>query len=112
MTGDRLVERVREICLALPGTSEKLSHGAQSFFVKQQYLAVRADGHHGNLRPQLWCAAPAGVQAEVVADDPDRFFVPPYVGGRGWIGVYLDGDVDWDELAAIAAEAHATVTSR
>ncbi len=96
--------------MALPGTDEKLSHGAQSFFVEQHYLAVRADGHHQNPRPQLWCAAPAGVQAEVVADDPDRFFVPPYVGGRGWIGVYLDGDVDWGEIAAVAAEAHATVT--
>ena len=58
----------------------------------------------------LVCAAPPGVQEELIEDDPDRFFRPPYVGGRGWIGVRLDGGVDWDEIAAILAEAHRTIT--
>jgi len=112
MSGDGLVERVREICLALPGTTEKLSHGAPSFFVTGQYAAVRPDGHHDRTDPHLVCAAPPGVQAELVDDEPERFFVPPYVGGRGWIGVLLTGDVDWDEIEHVLGEAHATVTGR
>ncbi len=107
--GDDLVERIRRICMALPGATEKMSHGAVSFFAGKQFAAVRAGGHHGDPRPQLWCPAPPGVQAELVEDDPARFFVPPYVGGRGWIGLVLD-DVDDDELTQILTEAHATVT--
>ena len=104
-----LVERIRAICAELPGTTEKLSHGAPSFFAGKQYAAVHADGHHNRSEPHLVCAAPAGVQQELVDDEPDRFFVPPYVGGRGWIGVLLAGDVDWDEVAQILSEAHAAV---
>ncbi len=107
--GDELVGRVRGICGALPGTTEKVSHGAPSFFAGKQYAAVRPDGHHDRTAPHLVCAAPPGVQQELVDDDPERFFVPPYVGGRGWIGVLLTGDVDWDEIAQILGEAHSTV---
>jgi predicted DNA-binding protein (MmcQ/YjbR family) len=64
------------------------------------------DGHHDDQFPHLWCAAPPGVQEELTNTEPDRFFRPPYVGHRGWIGVRLDGDVDWDEIARICAEAH------
>jgi hypothetical protein len=63
------------------------------------------DDHHGDGRLALWTAAPAGVQAEQVDDDPERFFVPPYVGYRGWLGVRLDRDPDWDEVAGIVADA-------
>lgn len=105
-----LVATIRAICVELPGTTEKLSHGAVSFFAGKQYAAVRPDGHHGDPRPQLWCPAPPGVQDELVEDDPDRFFRPPYVGGRGWIGVVLTA-VDTEELAAILTEAHAVVTT-
>ena len=112
VAGNDLVQRVREICLGLPGTTEKISHGAPSFFVKRQYAAVRPDGHHDRAEPHLVCAAPPGVQAELVDDEPERFFVPPYVGGRGWIGVLLTGDVDWDEIGHVLAEAHATIGGR
>jgi hypothetical protein len=105
-----VVARVRTICEQLPGTTEKLSHGAPSFFAGKQYAAVRPDGHHDRTEPHLVCAAPPGVQEELIEDDPDRFFRPPYVGGRGWIGVRLDGDVDWDEIASILTEAHRTIT--
>jgi hypothetical protein len=108
--GDDLVERVREICLALPGTTEKISHGAPSFFAGKQYAAVRPDGHHDRTDPHLVCAAPAGAQEELIEDDPERCFRPPYVGGRGWIGVLLTGDVDWHEITEILTEAHGTVT--
>jgi hypothetical protein len=105
-----VIDRIREICLALPGTTERISHGAPSFFAGKQYAAVRLDGHHGRTEPHLVCAAPPGVQAELVEDEPERFFRPPYVGGRGWIGVLLTGEPDWDEIAQILAEAHASVT--
>lgn len=110
-SGAELVERVRAICLALPDTTEKLSHGAPSFFAGKQYAAVRPDGHHDRTEAHLVCAAPAGVQQELIEDDPERFFRPPYVGGRGWIGVLLTGDVDWDEIGQILVEAHRTVRS-
>jgi predicted DNA-binding protein (MmcQ/YjbR family) len=64
------------------------------------------DGHHDDQFPHLWCAAPPGAQEELTSTEPDRFFRPPYVGHRGWIGVRLDGDVDWHEIAGICAEAH------
>jgi hypothetical protein len=113
MTDDELAaieQRLREICLALPGTTERLSHGAPGFFAGRQYLAIRMRGHHRNEFPHLWFAAAPGVQAELVDGEPDRFFVPPYVGGRGWVGLRLDGELDWDELAAICADAHRNVT--
>ena len=66
-------------------------------------------GHHQQQFPQLWCAAPPGVQDELVLTEPDRFFRPPYVGGRGWLGVRLDGEIDWHELSAICEEAFRTV---
>jgi hypothetical protein len=88
---ERTLERIRKICLALPETSERLSHGAPTFFVrgKRAFLMVLTD-HHGDGRFAIWCAAPAGMQRMLVEADPGRFFVPPYVGHRGWLGVRLD----------------------
>jgi hypothetical protein len=81
---ERTLERLREICLALPETSERLSHGAPTFFVREKraFLMVLTD-HHGDGRFAIWCAAPAGLQATLVDVDPEKFFVPPYVGHRG-----------------------------
>lgn len=106
----RALERLREICLALPETSERLSHGAPTFFVrgKRAFLMVLTD-HHGDGRFAIWCAAPEGVQEMLVENDPGKFFVPPYVGHRGWLGVRLDRGLDWDELAGIAEDAFAEV---
>ena len=101
--------RVRAICLALPEVTEKQSHSAPAFFVKKQFLALWINGHHHHEFPHLWCAAPLGAQEELVEADPDRFFRPPYVGGRGWIGVRLDRSVDWDEIAQICEDAYRTV---
>ena len=102
-----ILARLREICLALPETSERPSHGAPSFFVggKRCFLMV-LDDHHRDGRFAIWCAAPAGDQAMLVDADPERFFVPPYVGHRGWLGVRLDGGIDWDELAGIVEDAY------
>jgi hypothetical protein len=108
------LERLRAICLALPSVTERPSHGAPTFFVqdKKTFVQFWVDGHHQDDFPHLWCAAPPGVQEELVASEPDRFFRPPYVGGRGWIGVRMDGAVDWDEVAGICEDAYRVVAPR
>jgi hypothetical protein len=107
---ERTLRRIRAICLALPETSERLSHGVPTFFVRGQraFLMVLTN-HHGDGRFAIWCAAPAGMQAMLVEADAERFFVPPYVGHRGWLGVRLDRGHDWDEIAGIAEDAYAEV---
>jgi hypothetical protein len=107
---DQELARVRRLCLALPETTERLSHGSPTFFVRDKKVFVNfLDDHHGDGRLALWCAAPPGTQAELVATDPERFFRPPYVGHRGWLGVRLDRGLDWNELAGIAEDAYAEV---
>jgi hypothetical protein len=107
---EQVLAKLREICLALPETSERLSHGAPTFFVRQKraFLTVMTD-HHGDGRFAFWCAAPDGMQKMLVEADPERFFVPPYVGHRGWLGVRLDRGLDWGEVAGIAEDAYADV---
>lgn len=103
---------MRAICLAFPGAEERLSHGAPAFFVGRQFLMLWPDGHHDHSFPHLWCAAPSGAQEELVSSEPRRFFRPPYVGGRGWIGVRLDEGIDWVEVAATREEAYRTIAPR
>jgi hypothetical protein len=102
----KVLGTLREICLALPETSERLSHGAPTFFVREKraFLMVLTN-HHGDGRFAIWCAAPDGMQKMLVEAEPERFFVPPYVGTRGWLGVRLDVDVDWDEVAGLVEDA-------
>jgi hypothetical protein len=71
-----------------------------------------AADHHHDERVAVWLAAPPGRQESLIETDPILFFRPPYVGARGWAGVYLDVRVDWDELAALVADAHATILER
>jgi hypothetical protein len=105
-----VLDRIREVCLALPETSERLSHGHPTFFVrdKRSFLTV-LDDHHGDGRFAIWCAAADGVQQMLVEADPERFFRPPYVGHRGWLGVRLDRRIHWDELAGIVEDAYVEV---
>jgi hypothetical protein len=110
---DDVLRRLREICLALPETSERLSHGAPSFFIRDKTCFLMLfDDHHGDGRFAIWCAAPAGDQQLLVDADPEKFFVPPYVGHRGWLGVRLDRGVDWEELAGIVEDAFCTVAPK
>src|SRR5438045_893824 len=110
VTEQRILAAVREICLGLPETSERLSHGAPTFFIREKRsFATVWDNHHGDGRFALICAAPEGMQAALVGTDPDRFYVPPYVGHRGWIGVRLDRGFDRDEIAGILEDAYAEV---
>jgi hypothetical protein len=106
-----LAGRLREICLALPEVTERASHGAPTWFVrdKKSFVTLWASGHHEDDFPHLWCAGLPGAQVSLVAAASDRFFRPPYVGGRGWIGVRLDGEVDWAEIAELCEDAYRTV---
>ncbi|MDZ4827120.1 MAG: MmcQ/YjbR family DNA-binding protein [Actinomycetota bacterium] len=113
MRPDQAVVRVRKICLALPETTERLSHGAPTWFVRgKKTFVMFLDDHHGDGRLALWVAAPPGVQDTLVDEEPDRFFVPPYVGTRGWLGVRLDRAVDWDEIVQIAEDAYRVVAPK
>jgi hypothetical protein len=107
---ERTLDLIRGICLGLPETSERLSHGAPTFFVrgKRSFVMVLTD-HHGDGRFAIWCAAAEGMQRLLVEADGERFFVPPYVGHRGWLGFRLDRDFAHDELAGILEDAYATV---
>lgn len=108
-----LEERVRAICLSFPEATERISHGSPAFFVNRQFVALWPDGHHEDDFAHLWCAAPPGAQGELIAMDPDRIFRPPFVGARGWIGVRLDGEVDFDEIERHLDDAYrAIATSR
>jgi hypothetical protein len=104
--------RVRDLCLALPGVTERPSHGAPAFFAGGRWFATFMDNHHHDGRLALWCAAPAGVQAARVEEDAERYFVPPYVSGRGWLGVRLDRGLPWDDVAGALEDAYAEVAPR
>jgi hypothetical protein len=101
--------RVRSICMALPEVTEKISHGSPAFFVKKQFVALWIGGHHDHGFPHLWCAAPSGAQEALVEGDPERYFRPPYVGGRGWVGLRLDKPIDEEDLAGLLEDAYCTV---
>lgn len=103
---------LRRLCLALPEVTERLSHGEPTWFVRgKKTFVMYADHHHDDVLG-FWCAAPAGARDALVAADPDRYFVPPYVGGRGWLGVRLDGEVDWDEVREVVIDAYRVVAPR
>ena len=105
--------RIRELCLSLPETSERLSHGQPTFFVREKKSFVMyLDNHHDDGRLALWCAAPPGMQEALVAGEPEHYFRPPYVGHRGWVGVRLDRDLGWNEIAGAIEDAYATVAPK
>ncbi|MGH8776673.1 MAG: MmcQ/YjbR family DNA-binding protein [Jiangellaceae bacterium] len=112
MTADDPLDRLREICLALPETTERLSHGEPTWFVRDKKTFVTYANHHHDDVLGFWCAAPEGAQAMLVAADPGRFYRPPYVGHRGWLGVRLDVEVDWDEVADIVEDAYRMVAPK
>src|ERR1700733_3013862 len=86
---DALLERVRDVCFQFGGTEEKLSHGAPSFHVRGKMFVMFAEDHHRDGRVAMWCKATFDEQKRLVAMDPERYFVPPYVGVKGWVGVVL-----------------------
>jgi hypothetical protein len=116
VSGDPLedpLERVRALCRALPETTERLSHGEPTWFVRDKKTFVTYANQHHDDRVGFWCAAPPGAQEALAADDPVHFFRPPYVGHRGWLGAYLDvPGVDWQHLEEIIEDAYRCVAPK
>ena len=98
------IERVRRLCLSLPETTEKISHGEPTFFVRKKVFAMFANNHHNDGRIAVYCPVPLGYQPVLLEAAPEKFFYPPYVGVRGWIGIHL-GQVEDEELLSHLREA-------
>jgi predicted DNA-binding protein (MmcQ/YjbR family) len=100
------VDRLRAICLALPETSEKIAWGEPTWRVRGRLFAQLDDHHHGAEHLAVWLPAPLGEQEALVAADATRFFRPPYVGVRGWVGVRIDGRPDWKVVTRLVEQAY------
>jgi predicted DNA-binding protein (MmcQ/YjbR family) len=103
------LERLRTICLALPDAVEAGGVGDPTFKVREKMFAMR---HPMNGRESLWCKAPKGLQEVIVGSDPEHYFVPPYVGHHGWIGVWLDQEVDWEQVAELIEDSYRMTASK
>jgi len=101
---EKHLKRVRRICVALPETTEKLSHGEPTFFVRKKVFTMCSFNHHNDGHIAVVVPAPPGIQAMLIEGAPDKFYRPPYVGGAGWIGIELDRVSD-QELAFHIREA-------
>lgn len=109
LTSAQALTRVRRICLALPEATEKIAWGSPTFRVRDRIFVMFVDDHHGDGRLAIWCNADRDAQVGIVEADPRRFFVPPYVGPRGWIGIRLDRRPNWAVVAALIEEGHRRV---
>lgn len=104
------LEHLRAICLALPETTERMSHGEPTWFIRDKKSFVTFSNRHHGGEFGFWCAAPFGAQDAMIAAEPAVFFRPPYVGHRGWVGVRLDlEDVNWEQVRDVVREAFRTV---
>jgi hypothetical protein len=110
----RPLTRLRKLCLALPEAHEVEAWGEPTFRVRNKLFAMyaAAGNHHGDGRPAVWCKAAPANQTLMVSAAPARFFVPPYVGPSGWIGVWLDGEVDWTELGELLRDGYCLVAPK
>jgi predicted DNA-binding protein (MmcQ/YjbR family) len=108
----RLVERVRKICRALPEANERISHGEPTWFAGKGKVFAMIDGHHHD-SPHLsvWLPQPRDAQEALIDADPERFFRPPYVGVKGWVGIVLDTKPDWGIVARLVRESYLFVAS-
>jgi predicted DNA-binding protein (MmcQ/YjbR family) len=108
----RLVERVRKLCMKLPEANEKISHGEPTWFAGKGKVFAMIDGHHHN-SPHLsvWLPQPFGAQEALIDADPERFFRPPYVGVSGWVGVVLDTKPDWGVVEGLIRESYLHVAT-
>jgi len=102
----RIIEAVQELCLGLPEAEEINSHGHPGFRVRQKLFAYYCVNHHGDGRVALWLNSPPGIQHANVSLNPGCFFVPPYFGPAGWLGVELNKGMDWSEISRLVYEAY------
>jgi hypothetical protein len=102
-------QAVRELCLWFPESEEILSHGMPDFRVRGRTFATYVINHHGDGRIALWLNSPGGAQHHHVSAEPKHFFVPPYVGPRGWLGVNLDKGIAWKTVAQLVRDAYEKV---
>ena len=109
--GEEHLRRVRRISAAMPESSEKLSHGEPTFFVRKKVFAMFANNHHNDGHIAVWIPAPPGLQGLLIKNSPETYFRPPYVGVRGWVGIELERVSD-EELAAHIREAWQTVAPK
>src|SRR6202000_2384180 len=107
-----IYQAVREACLWLPEAEEFTSHGSPNFRVRGKTFATYVVNHHGDGRVALWLNAPPGAQELHVEAEPRHFFIPPYVGPRGWLGVILDRGIDWRRIAGLVREGYEKVAPR
>jgi len=105
------IKRLRRLCLSIPGAVEKISHGEPTFFTPKRVFAMFSNNHHGDGHIAVWLPAGPGVQEAVIAEAPEIYFRPPYVGGAGWIGVELS-KVDDDQLGSLIREAHQLMAAK
>ena len=101
---EEALARVRRICLSLPQTSEKLSHGEPTFFMRKRVFCMFANNHHNDGHVAVWIPMQPGLQATLLRSEPKKYFYPPYVGVSGWIGIELS-EVGDEELAAHVVDA-------
>ena len=111
-TRPELLKKVRELCLSFPATSEKEAWGGPTFRVKDKMFVMYLDGHHGDGRIALWCKADADDRDALVAGDGQRFFVPPYVGPKGWLGVRIDRRIAWKRVSALVEQSYRLAAPR
>ncbi len=106
--------RLRKLCLALPEAHEVEAWGEPTFRVRNKLFAMYAapNNHHGGGRPAVWCKAAPGNQSLMVRASPGRFFVPPYVGPSGWVGVWLDRDPDWAEVDDLMRDSYRLIAPK
>lgn len=108
-----IFEQIRNLCLSFPGTNERLSHGAPTFFVDdKRSFVMYHNNHHGDGKFAIWCSAPSGMQSTLVESQPDHYYRPAYVGHLGWVGMRLDRDAPWKEIASIIGDAYLTKASK
>lgn len=109
---EAVVARLRKLCMALPEAREKLSHGEPTWFAGAgKVFAMLDDHHHGAPHLSVWIPAPEGAQQVLIANDPERFWRPPYLGHRGWVAVVLDRKPDWDLVAGLIDQAYRIVAA-
>ncbi|HEY7613740.1 MAG TPA: MmcQ/YjbR family DNA-binding protein [Gemmatimonadales bacterium] len=106
--------RLRRVCLAFPEAHEVEAWGEPTFRVRNKLFAMYAapSNHHGGGRPAVWCKAAPGNQALMVRAEPERYFVPPYVGPSGWVGIWLDRNPDWSEVKELMSDSYRLVAPK